>query len=79
MYEETSWKSFTARRENAACIMMFKMKHNMVPNYLVELLPLENKHITVHNLQNKRNLKIPFIKTEVLKTLIYTNNSDYVE
>ena len=67
LYEETSWKSFSTRRDNAACIMMFKMKNNMVPNYLAELLPLENKQLTVHNLRNKRNLKMPLIKTEVLK------------
>ena len=66
LYEETSRKSFSAHRDNAACIMMFKMKHNMVPNYLAELLPLENKQLTVHNLQNKRNLKMPLIKTENL-------------
>ena len=55
------------RRDTAACIMMYKMKNNMVPNYLAELLPQENRQLTDHNLRNAKNLKLPLTKTEVLK------------
>ena len=39
----------------------------MVPNYLTELLPHENRLLNAHNLRNGREIKIPFNKSEIFK------------
>ena len=46
---------------------MFKMKNQLAPNYLNDLLPLENKQYNEYNVCNGRNLKLPTSKRESLK------------
>ena len=67
LYLETSWKSFTDKRNDAMLCMLYKMKNGIVPNYLAELLPQENGQLNVHFLRNSRYIKIPFNKSEMSK------------
>ena len=67
LYAETSWKSFADKRNDAMLCMLYKMKNGMVPNYLTELLPHENRLLNAHNLRNGRDIKIPFNKSEISK------------
>ena len=67
LYEDTCWKSFLERRDEALVIMIFKIKSGKVPNYLQQLLPKEVDEINAHNLRNKKDVRILACRTETFK------------
>ena len=67
LFEETSWQSFSDRKDDAMLIMMYKIKKGLAPNYLTEILPKENQEINRYNLRNNKNIRIPFTKSETFK------------
>ena len=67
LYDDTNWQSFSQHRDNTMLKMLFKMKNQLAPNYLNELLPDENQQYNEYNLRNGKNLKLPITKRESLK------------
>ena len=67
LYLETSWQSFAERRDGVMLVMIYKVKNNLAPNYLTELLPHENQNEPTYNLRNKKNLKLPMPKKELVR------------
>ena len=66
LFRETCWSSFGEKRDEAMLIMMFKVKNNLAPNYLTELLPPENRDQNRYNLRNSNNVKIPLHRGETI-------------
>ena len=48
-------------------VMIYKVKNNMTPNYLTELLPDENQNEPNYNLRNKKNLRLSVPKKELVR------------
>ena len=64
LYEETAWIPIRQKCENAMVIMMFKMKNNLSPDYLYDLLPEMNNEVIHYNLRNNNDLRVPFSRLE---------------
>ena len=67
LYEDTAWQSLKDRRDNNMLIMLFKIKNNLAPNYLYELLPPENREYTTYNLRHGNNIVLPCTRLESFK------------
>jgi hypothetical protein len=67
LYTDTSWPSMMVRRDNAMLIMLFKIKHQLAPSYLHELLPPENHELIGYNLRNNKNVVVPHTRLETFK------------
>ena len=67
LYEETSLPSFMDRRDRSMLMMLYKVKINIAPNYLINLLPNENRENIHYNLQNNNHIRIPFARHEAYK------------
>ena len=44
LYLDTSWQSISVRRDDTMLIMLYKVKHDIAPDYLRDLLPLQNEN-----------------------------------
>jgi hypothetical protein len=44
--------------------MLYKIKNNLVPDYLAELLPIQNIEYITYNLRNNQNISIPYTRLE---------------
>ena len=64
LYADTSWQTFSERRDYAMLVMLYKIKAGSVPDYLSDILPHENRELMRHNLRNNRNIHIPSHKSE---------------
>ena len=58
LYEDTGFCSFKSRCEYSMLVMMYKMKHNMTPTYLNDLLPPENQEFIAYNLRNREDVSL---------------------
>mgnify|MGYP001591838763 CR=1 FL=1 len=67
LYDETSWRSISDRCDTAMLIMMFKVKNNLCPEYLSQLLPPENIENRRYNLRNNEDIRIPATNLESFK------------
>ena len=67
LYYDTCWYSIPERCRMASLIMMYKVKYNLCPEYLHELLPPENFEIIRYNLRNNQNLVVPATRSEMFK------------
>ena len=67
LYAESGWLPTQKCLDNAKLIMMFKIKTDLAPSYLTELLLHEVQHQTPYNLRNNRNIQIPLTRLEVFK------------
>ena len=65
LYEDTGWQSVKERRDQAMVIMLYKIKHNIAPTYLHQLLPQDQPY--VHNLRSKKVIREMRFNTEVFK------------
>ncbi len=66
LYKELSWLSIRDRCNNAMLTMFFKMKINLTPSYLTQLLPVHNND-TGYDLRNSSNIRIPFTRLETFR------------
>ena len=67
LFEEIAFPTFSYRRDFALCCMMFKIKNHLVPNYLTEIVPKENRENIQYNLRNSHDITKPMTRTEVLQ------------
>ncbi len=68
LYAETCWETLEIRRYSHKLSLFYKMKNGIVPNYLVDILPLE-VDTTRYNLRNSNNLQ-----TVRSRTTLYYNS-----
>jgi hypothetical protein len=64
---ETSICSISERRDAAMLKMFYKIKNNLAPNYLHELIPPERHEIIQYALRNNTTIQPPFARLETLK------------
>ena len=64
---ETAWHTFADNRDRAILVMMYKTHHGMVPAYLQEIMPGQNRDFIQYNLRNKENIGVPCANKNALK------------
>ena len=47
--------------------LMYKIKHNISPDYLLHLVPIETSQNHISNLRQSNNIQVPFCRTELYK------------
>ena len=52
---------------NNMLIMLYKIKNDLAPNYLNDLLPPENREYTTYNLRHGNNIALPYTRLESFK------------
>ena len=67
LYDDTGWQSVQDHRDYAMLLLMFKMKNGLVPNYLINLMPKENRDVVKRNLRSNTNLRLPLAKSELVR------------
>ena len=67
LYRETAWPSFMDRRDKTMLTVLFKIKNQLAPEYLYELLPPENHQYIRYNLRNNNNISVPYTRLETYK------------
>ncbi len=67
LYTELKWESLEQRRKKHKLIQLYKIKHNLTPAYLTELIPADTQFR--YNLRNADN--IPFIHSN---SQLYSNS-----
>ena len=67
LYRETSFLSMSERRDHSMLVMLYKIKNNMAPNYLTDILPNENRANIDYNLRNNANIIIPYTRLEIVR------------
>ena len=70
LYIETGWQSINERISNSTTIMIYKIKNNIAPQYLIDLFPGENQERTTRALRNNENIALlgdRFLRLETFK------------
>jgi len=67
LYLETGWQSIIDRRNNAMLVMLYKIKNNIAPEYLQELIPPENHEYIRYNLRNNSDIAVPPARLETYR------------
>ena len=72
LYLETGWLSVNKRIENASMVMMYKIKNISAPQYLIDILPQENRNRSTHTLRNQD--KIPPLSSKFTRLVTFQNS-----
>ena len=67
LYEDTRWQTLKDRRDYNMLVMVYKIKNNLAPSYLFDLLPPETREYTTYNLRNGNNIALPVTRLEAFK------------
>ena len=62
LYEETGWESLSKRRETSKLIQMYKIVHNLTPNYLRNIFPHIPTPDTAFNYDTRGRLDLPHFR-----------------
>jgi hypothetical protein len=62
LMKELGWESLESRRRSQKLCLMFKIRSNLAPPYLVEACPPLVGDVSQHNLRNNANLALPMGK-----------------
>jgi hypothetical protein len=62
LMNELGWESLESRRRSQKLCLMFKIRSNLAPPYLVEACPPLVGEVSQHNLRNNANLALPMGK-----------------
>lgn len=58
IYEECGWERLSKRREKHKLTQMYKIKNDLAPKYLKDLIPPETRERTLYGLRNRDNITI---------------------
>ena len=67
LYADTSFLDIKTRCQNSMLCMLYKIKHNLCPSYLNDILPPENNEIIRYNLRNRDDIVQPNTRLDSLK------------
>ena len=67
LYTETGWLSVRSRIDNAMVIMLYKVRNELVPNYLCEILEPHYAEQIHYRLRNDNDIKLPFTRREAFR------------
>ena len=56
LYNECGWESLALRRKNQKLKFIYKVTHNMVPEYIQDIIPSSVGEISRHDLRNRQNI-----------------------
>ena len=71
LYTETSFMSVSERRDHSMLVMLYKIKNDMAPEYLKDILPCENNKFIGYNLRNNVIIAVLYARLEIFKDLSY--------
>jgi hypothetical protein len=63
LLEELGWPLLLTRRKQHRMNLMFKIQHNLIPRYLVDICPQLTRDRTTYNLRTGMNITTPLQKT----------------
>ena len=63
LYNETGYETLENRRKKHRLCQMYKMTHNLTPNYLQRLLPPQIREQSRYHLRNPNNFMTPITRT----------------
>ena len=63
LYNETGYETLENRRKKHRLCQMYKMTHNLTPNYLQTLLPPQIREQSRYHLRNPNNFMTPITRT----------------
>lgn len=63
LYSETGWESLEKRRRKQRLLQLYKMSHNLAPQYLSSLLPV--REMSRYNLRNVDDIQSPYARTNL--------------
>ena len=66
MYNDLKWETLAERRRKHKLILLYKMKHNLTPEYLNNLIPEHTN--TTYNLRNADNIPNVNSRTQLYQT-----------
>ena len=64
VYCEVGWEPLSRRRQNNKMIMYFKILHELTPEYLREIIPVEQNRTTRYMLRNRDEFRPSYARTE---------------
>jgi len=64
LLKELGWENLQTRRIFHRLTLLYKMQNNLVPTYLVNLLPQTTAQRTTYNLRNPTNITLPKTRTK---------------
>ena len=65
LYNETQWETLQQRRQNHQLLLFYTMSNNLIPNYLLFLIPQHVGAISRYNLRNSYDLQTLEAKTKL--------------
>ena len=81
MYTECGWESLSLRRKNQKLCLMYRVKNDMVPSYILDLFPLQRNQEQNYPLRNNENfsLSITTCMTAMFKKVLYPISNSIME
>ena len=67
LYKECGWETLSSRRKNAKLCFMYKVSDNLVPQYMVELIPPVFGNRSQYQLRNSQNYENVQARTRLLQ------------
>ena len=67
LYSECGLESLKSRRELQKYYFMYKVFNNLVPQYVIDLFPLNVSDINDYQLRNPENYTVPYSRTELMR------------
>ena len=68
LYFETGWEPLSCRRQEARLKTMFKLHNNLVPEYLMDILPNMRCNTSIYSTRNSQNYDIPKCRLQTYKS-----------
>ena len=67
LFIDTGFSQIKHHYEQSTLVMIYKVKHNLAPNYLKDLLPPRNCDYVNYNLRNNQDIKVPYTRLETFR------------
>lgn len=68
LYQETGWESLLDRRKEKLKTTMYKINHNLVPDYLTKIFPSTRSQDSSYTTRQSQNYSIPKCRLNIYKS-----------
>ncbi|MCG7882866.1 MAG: hypothetical protein JAY96_14895 [Candidatus Thiodiazotropha endolucinida] len=67
LYRECGWEPLSDRRNYQKLAFMYKVRNDLVPSYITDLIPPLVREVTNYPLRNSNDITVPYCRTEISK------------
>jgi hypothetical protein len=64
---ELGWETLKIRQKYQRLILMYKVQHDLTPQYLLDIMPSSHRQSSSYTLRNSSNISLPHCRTERYK------------